>query len=208
MKVVKARRAFWKTVAQLKKSRAPGFQGRRTNSEYKSQGASRLRMGPREIPPRAGRNAGLRDDAGDRLCPSRNRANLRLTERQKTNMARASHPGHIVTWVSSFANPPPGATGRWRQPDSAHDECHFCQRWLQPCGSEKRATTTTADGQQPNLLKEQVLEAAMPGQPVCARALSNFPRQFTLENCRQPPASPQTLFGNHLRIATYSLDSL
>jgi hypothetical protein len=28
-----------------------------------------------------------------------------------------------------------------------------------------------------------------------SRAFPNFPRQFTLENCRLPPASPQSPFG-------------
>ncbi len=38
--------------------------------------------------------------------------------------------------------------------------------------------------------------------------VSNFPRQFTLENCQLPPASPQSLIRQALRFATYSLNPL
>lgn len=54
-----------------------------------------------------------------------------------------------------------------------------------------------------------VEEAAMPpGNRFCAHARSNFPRQFTLENCRLPPASPQIVVQQASRIATYSLNPL
>jgi len=48
----------------------------------------------------------------------------------------------------------------------------------------------------------------MPGQPVRAHALPNFPWQFTLENCQSATGVTAIIVRQALRIATYSLNPL
>lgn len=60
--------------------------------------------------------------------------------------------------------------------------------------NQRSATPAVASG--PAQLKEWAMgEAAMSGQPARTRARSGYPWQFTLENYRSPPASPQSSFG-------------
>ena len=99
---------------------------------------------------------------------------------QETNATPASHRRRIVSWISILAFPPlrsGGTTVLVRQRsrgvpllpvlDAEHDSENMIRRIasLQPCV-----------GQRPSLLKEQAVEeAAMPGQPVRARARFQFP---------------------------------
>ena len=92
----------------------------------------------------------------------------------------ASHPEPHRSWISILAFPQLGAAGRRYRSDSAHEECHFYQYWLQNMilriGFGESLFCNPCVGQRPSPLKEQAVEeAAMPGQPVRARARFQFP---------------------------------
>jgi hypothetical protein len=92
----------------------------------------------------------------------------------------ASHPEPHRSWISILAFPQLGAAGRRYWSDSAHEECHFYQYWLQNMilriGFGESLFCNPCVGQRPSPLKEQAVEeAAMPGQPVRARARFQFP---------------------------------
>ncbi len=76
--------------------------------------------------------------------------------------------------------------------------------------SENRVAASYAVGQRPiPLIEQEVEEAAMPGQPARTRAhFRFFPWQFTLENRQLPPASPQSIVWQVLRVPTFSVKPL
>ena len=88
-----------------------------------------------------------------------------------------------------------GAASRRRWSDSAHAECHIYQRWVQTRGSENReaAFPAAADGPTRSM-SGPWRRPQCPGNRYALARVSNFPRQLTLENCRLPPASPQSSF--------------
>ena len=100
----------------------------------------------------------------------------------KINAAPASHLAPHPSWISSPAFPPLGAAGRRYWSDSARkkEECRIYQYWLQNMilriGFGESLLCNPCVGQRPSPLKEQAVEeAAMPGQPVRARARFQFP---------------------------------
>jgi len=87
-----------------------------------------------------------------------------------------SHPEPHRSWIPSPAFAPLGAASRRYWSDSAHQECHFYQYWLQNRNSENHASTAPAAASGPTRSEERVVEeAAMPGQPVRTRARFQFP---------------------------------
>jgi hypothetical protein len=118
------------------------------------------------------------------------------------------------SWISCLAFPPLGAAGRRYRSDSAHQERHFYQYWLQNTILRIRILRITS-------LQPLRWPAAQFAQRASCRGgrnaratgsalarVSNFPRQFTLENCQLPPASPQSFIRQASRFATYSLNPL
>jgi hypothetical protein len=96
--------------------------------------------------------------------------------------------------LSSCA-PAVGAAGR-RYWSASAQECCIYQYWLQNHDSENHFSAS---------LRWPVVQPAQradcrgrpqsPGNRYALTRVSNFPRQFTLENCRLPPVSPHSSFG-------------
>ena len=119
-------------------------------------------------------------------------------------------PDRIVRGSLSSAFPPLGAARRRYWSDSAHWECHFYQvlvansrfeellfckplRWpaAQPAQRAGSGGGRNAQGNQHALAR-----------------ISDFPWRFTLENRQLPPASPQSIVRQALRVPTFSVNPL
>jgi hypothetical protein len=108
-----------------------------------------------------------------------------------------------------------GTTSLIRQPSPSERHIYQCGSRVAILGIATQQLLRLASSPT-QLTEREVKEAAMPGQPACARALPIFPRQFTLENRRSaarlaviivaspegPTFSLHSLCGRLLRVAT------
>jgi hypothetical protein len=76
-----------------------------------------------------------------------------------------------------------GTTSLIRQPSPSERHIYQCGYRVAILGIATQQLLRLASSPT-QLTEREVKEAAMPGQPACARALPIFPRQFTLENRR------------------------
>jgi hypothetical protein len=146
----------------------------------------------------------LRKQVLNRRPPTLNERIIRGNTRQsvakvsaKTNAARGQPPQAALFRGSlSLVSPPPGAARRRYRSDSALASATFI-------GTNCRAAIHGTAFPQPvrlpaaqPALKQEVEEAASPGNQHALTRISDFPWQFTLENRQLPPASPQSSFDN------------
>jgi hypothetical protein len=123
-------------------------------------------------------------------------AQIRGRSSSKNKRGPGQPPEPHRSWISRPAFPPLGAAGRWHWSDSAHEECHIYQYWLQPRDSENRATAIPAAASGPARSKSKLQRR--PQCPGNQHALTRFrfsPGNSPSRIASLPLASPQSSVG-------------